>query len=125
MCWGEACGAGVGSGDHPALPELGLLASRRRFTEDWEWNEWGVQTLAEIRRGGAGPSPWPDSQRPLLPKGTSGASGLTVPRLRRPPRSWACWTQTAKDRAAGWVAISRSGQPGSVAHVGRLVRSIS
>lgn len=94
MCWGEAGGAGVGSGDHPALPELGLLASRRRFTEYCEWNEWGVQTLGEIRQGGARPSPLLDGQRLLLLKGTLGTPGWTVPHLRCPPCSWMCWTQT-------------------------------
>lgn len=132
MCWGEACGAGVGSGDHPALPEPGLPASRRRFTEYCEWNEWGVQTLAEIRRGGEGPSPWPDGQHPLLPKGTWGIwPGSAAPPLS-PSLLGVLDPNIAKDRAAGWVAVPALGSPDPaqvskvpVAHAGRLVRFIN
>lgn len=61
MCWGEAGGAGAGSGDHPALPQPGLLPARRRFTERSEWNEWGAAVFRRSRKSGdrAGRDPHP------------------------------------------------------------------
>lgn len=114
MCWGEAGGAGAGSGDHPALPQPGLLPARRRFTERSEWNEWGAAVFrnqAEIRRsGGAGPSPRRGGQRPLLPK-----------KVHRPHPAQYCRTSTvplapgcAGPQCSQTVGRDpHSGQPGS------------
>lgn len=68
----------------------------------------GVQTLAEIRGGGgAGPSPGSGDQRPLLPKGTSSASG-PVAHL-----SLSLLSVLDPSRAKGWSVIPFVGSPDS------------
>lgn len=96
-----------------------------------EWNEWGVQTLTEIvRSGGAGPSPGQSGQRPLLPKGTSGASGPAAGAAPGLPCTSLSWEVGRLGRgllySAFWAAgILHTNNTQGTCGAGRLVLSIN